>query len=58
MAVHANFSELAAGEDVIALAETLRRKEEIFWNAVTVVGARSGKLVAHGDVVYRIVVPQ
>ncbi|MGH7823548.1 MAG: PaaI family thioesterase, partial [Candidatus Binatia bacterium] len=58
VAVHANFADLAVGEDVIALAETIRRKEEIFWNVVTVVGATSAKLVAHGDVVYRIVVPQ
>jgi len=57
VAVHANFADQAIGEDVIAFARTLRRKEEIFWNDVTVVGADSGKLVAHGGVVYRIVVP-
>jgi uncharacterized protein (TIGR00369 family) len=57
VAVHAGFADQALGEDVIAHARTLRRKEEIFWNEVTVIGASSGKLVAHGDVVYRIVVP-
>jgi uncharacterized protein (TIGR00369 family) len=57
VAVHANFADEAVREDVVALARTLRRKEEIFWNEVTVVGASSKKLVAHGDVVYRIVVP-
>ncbi len=57
VAVHANFADEAVHEDVVALARTLRRKEEIFWNEVTVVGASSKKLVAHGDVVYRIVVP-
>jgi len=57
VAVHASFSDEARNEDVIALARTLRRKEEIFWNEVTVAGASSGKLVAHGGVVYRIVVP-
>jgi len=57
VAVHANFADEAAGEDVIALARNLRRKEEIFWNEVSVVGEKSGKLIAHGDVVYRIVVP-
>ena len=58
VAVHANFCAEARGEDVVALARTLRRKEEIFWNEVTVVGASSGALIAHGDVVYRIVVPR
>ncbi len=58
VAVHAGFAEAAVAEDVIALARTLRRREEIFWNQVSVVGATSGKLIAHGDVVYRIVVPQ
>lgn len=57
VAVHANFADEAIREDVVALARTLRRKEEIFWNEVSVVGATSGKLVAHGNVVYRIVVP-
>ncbi len=58
VAVHAGFADEAVGEDLIALARTLRRREEIFWNEVSVVGATSGKLIAHGDVVYRIVVPQ
>jgi len=58
VAVHVNFAEEALREDVLALARTLRRKEEIFWNEVSVVGASSKKLIAHGDVVYRIVVPQ
>jgi len=58
VAVHVNFCAEALGEDVVALARTLRRKEEIFWNEVTVVGLESGALVAHGDVVYRIVVPR
>ena len=58
VAVHASFADDAVREDVVALACTLRRREEIFWNDVTVIGATSKKLVAHGDVVYRIVVPQ
>ncbi len=57
VAVHVNFCAEALSEDVVALARTLRRKEEIFWNEVSVVGLSSGTLVAHGDVVYRIVVP-
>jgi uncharacterized protein (TIGR00369 family) len=57
VAVNAGFAAKAVGEDVIALSKTLRRNEEIFWNSVAVVGATSGALVAHGDVVYRIVVP-
>ena len=57
VAVHANFAGQAVHEEVIAFARTLRRREEIFWNEVTVVGRESRKLVAHGDVVYRIVVP-
>jgi hypothetical protein len=43
---------------MVAVARTLRREEEIFWNDVRVVGADSGRLIAHGDVVYRIVVPR
>jgi uncharacterized protein (TIGR00369 family) len=58
VAVHANFAEPPVREDVIAHARTLRRKEEIFWNEVTVIGSTSRKIVAHGDVVYRIVVPR
>ncbi|MGH7820495.1 MAG: PaaI family thioesterase, partial [Candidatus Binatia bacterium] len=58
VAVHANFAAPAVGEDLVSLARTLRKNEEIFWNEVTVAGAKSGKLVAHGDVVYRIVVPK
>jgi len=58
VAVHASFADDAVREDVVAQARTLRRREEIFWNEVTVIGATSKKLVAHGDVVYRIVVPQ
>ena len=58
VAVHVNFCAEAIREDVVALARTLRRKEEIFWNEVSIVGASSGALVAHGDVVYRIVLPR
>jgi uncharacterized protein (TIGR00369 family) len=58
VAVHLNFIADAVGEEVVALARTLRREEEIFWNDVRVVGADSGRLIAHGDVVYRIVVPR
>jgi hypothetical protein len=57
VALHVNVCGEAVGEDVVALARTLRRNEEIFWNEVTVAGSASGALVAHGDVVYRIVVP-
>jgi len=56
--VHVNFTGPAIGEELVSLARTLRKNEEIFWNEVTVVGATSRNLVAHGDVVYRIVVPQ
>ena len=54
--VHVNFIAPAVGEDVVAISRTLKRNEEIFWNDVRVVGLESGKLIAHGDVVYRIVV--
>jgi uncharacterized protein (TIGR00369 family) len=53
--VHANFIAPAAGEDLIAVARTLRKRQEIFWNEVAVFGAESRTLVAHGDVLYRIV---
>lgn len=58
VAVHANFASPGVREDLLAFARTLRRNEEIFWNAIAVVGASSRTLVAHGDVVYRIVVPR
>lgn len=47
----------ARGEDVWAEAVTLRRNDELFANEVTVRGVASGRLVATGSVLYRIVVP-
>lgn len=54
--IHANFHASAAGEDVVALARTMRRNNEIFLNQVTVAGRTSGALIASGSVTYRIVV--
>jgi acyl-coenzyme A thioesterase PaaI-like protein len=47
----------AADEEVVAVARTLRRNNEIFQNVVEVQGTRSGRRVAVASVTYRIVVP-
>ncbi|HLK12305.1 MAG TPA: hotdog fold thioesterase [Candidatus Binatia bacterium] len=54
--LHVTYHAAAAGEEVLARARTLTRRDEIFLNAVTVTGASSGRLVAAGTVTYRIVV--
>jgi uncharacterized protein (TIGR00369 family) len=53
--IHVNYHGRALGEDVIADARTLTRNNEVFLNEVTVTG-RTGRVVATGSVVYRIVV--
>ncbi|MGH7804027.1 MAG: PaaI family thioesterase [Candidatus Binatia bacterium] len=58
VALHGQFVAAAEGEELVSLSQTVRRDEEIFWNAVSVVGAESKRLVARGEVVYRIVVPR
>jgi len=55
--IHLTYHRPARGEDVVGHAVTLRRNDEIFLNLVTLVGARSGAVVATGSVTYRIVVP-
>ncbi|HWP66880.1 MAG TPA: PaaI family thioesterase [Candidatus Limnocylindria bacterium] len=57
-AVHATFHGPVRGEAVIARARTVARRDEIFTNAVTVVGESSGVVVASATVTYRIVVPR
>jgi uncharacterized protein (TIGR00369 family) len=54
--LHVTYHAAAAGEDVVAHARTLTRRNEILLNAVTVAGAASGRLVATGTVTYRIVI--
>ncbi len=54
--IHVNYHAAAAGEDVVAVAQTLRRNNEIFLNEVAVHGAASARLLATGAVTYRIVV--
>jgi uncharacterized protein (TIGR00369 family) len=44
------------GETVVALARNLRKHAETFSNRVELVGAESGRLLAHGLLTYRIVV--
>jgi len=56
-ALHVTHHTPAAGEAVEAEARTLRRTDELFRNAVTVRGVESGRLIATGTVLYRIVVP-
>src|SRR5262249_30269971 len=56
-ALHVTHHAPAAGEAVEAEACTLRRTDELFHNAVKVRGVESGRLVATGTVLYRIVVP-
>lgn len=56
-ALHVTHHSPAYDEDVVADAITLRRADELFTNQVTVRGATSGRLIATGTVLYRIVVP-
>jgi uncharacterized protein (TIGR00369 family) len=56
-ALHVTHHAPAVGEAIEAEACTLRRTDELFHNAVTVRGVESGRLVATGTVLYRIVVP-
>ena len=57
-ALHVTHHTPAAGEAVEAEANTLRRTDELFHNAVTVRGVETGRLIATGTVLYRIVVPE
>jgi uncharacterized protein (TIGR00369 family) len=56
-ALHVTHHAPARDEAVLAEAITLRRNDELFANEVTVRGADSGRLIATGTVLYRIVVP-
>jgi len=56
-ALHVTHHTPAHGEPVLAEATTLRRNDELFANEVTVRGGDSGRLIATGTVLYRIVVP-
>ncbi len=56
-ALHVTHHASARDEAVVAEATTLRRNDELFANEVTVRGADSGRLIATGTVLYRIVVP-
>ena len=56
-ALHVTHHSPARGEEIVADAITLRRTDELFANQVTVRGAMSGRLIATGTVLYRIVVP-
>jgi uncharacterized protein (TIGR00369 family) len=56
-ALHVTHHTPAHGEAVVAEATTLRRNDELFANEVTVRGDESGRLIATGTVLYRIVVP-
>jgi uncharacterized protein (TIGR00369 family) len=55
-ALHVTHHSPARDEEVVAEAITLRRADELFTNQVTVRGAGSGRLIATGTVLYRIVV--
>lgn len=57
-AVHVSFHRAVRDETVIAQARTLARTDEIFTNAVTLVGEGSGTVLASATVTYRIVVPR
>lgn len=56
--LHVSWCDAAPGEDIVAVAETLQRRNEIFIVAVAVSAASSGRVLAHGTVTYRIVVPE
>jgi uncharacterized protein (TIGR00369 family) len=54
--IHVAYHRAVRDEDVVGHATTLSRNDEIFLNTVTLVGARSARVVATGSVTYRIVV--
>ena len=54
--IHVNYHAPAAGE-LVAYGRTLRRNDEVFLNRVTVVGRDTERIIATGEVTYRIVVP-
>jgi uncharacterized protein (TIGR00369 family) len=55
--IHVSYHAPACGEDVVVQARTLRRNNEVFLNEVWVSGCRSNRIIATGEVTYRIVVP-
>ena len=55
--IHVNYHAPATGEDVVALARTLRRNNEVFLNQVSIRTRPSNRLIATGSVTYRIVIP-
>ena len=56
--LHVSWCGAAPGDGLVAVAETLQRRDEIFINTVTVTAASTGRVVAFGTVTYRIVVPE
>lgn len=56
--IHVNYHAAAHDEDLVAVARTLRRNNEVFLNTVAVRTGRSRQLVATGSVTYRLVVPE
>jgi len=55
VAIHLNVHDRARGEDVVARAETIRRRDEIFLNRVAIAATASRRQIATGSVTYRIV---
>lgn len=56
--LHVSVCGAAPGEALVAVAETLQRRNEIFITSVTVTAAASARVLAAGAVTYRIVVPE
>jgi len=44
-----------AGQDVVAYGRVTQRDDALFWSDAEVVGAKDGRLIARGTVIYRIV---
>jgi uncharacterized protein (TIGR00369 family) len=44
-----------AQEDLVGYGRVVQRDRELFWSDVEIAGAESGRLVARGTVIYRIV---
>jgi uncharacterized protein (TIGR00369 family) len=53
--MHIHYTDAGIGEDLVAHAAVRRRGRTIVFLEVDVIGATSGKLIAHGELSYMIV---
>ena len=53
--LHMNFMDVSQGETIVAFAENIWQRDEMSLNKIQVVGQETGRIIAVGEVVYRIV---